>query len=212
MKLTSIALALFAFSTTLCSATTYTFDVTARVDGAFLRNPAENAQVVKGGDLNVRMTYSFPPSRQFGGDYLYNPGLETLTLTTPQGYRLVLDNRLVSIASIGTTDFFTVQSFLSEDPNGWNFAMDINATGWRNGDTSLPTMFPSTFDSAFLTAYFLDEQDQIQGIDATILSVTPATVPLPASGLLFASAGLMIVWRQRKTARLQRRNASLICA
>ncbi|WP_282063182.1 hypothetical protein [Roseobacter litoralis] len=199
MKLTSIALAVFVFSTTLCSATTYTFDITARVDGAFLRNPSENAQVVKGGDLNVRVTYSIPPSQQFGSDYFYNPGLETLTLTTPQGYRLVLNNRLVSIASIGTTDFFTVQSFLSEDPNGWNFAMDIIATGWRNGDTSLPTAFPSSFDSAFLSAYFLDEGDTIQGIDATIISISPAIVPLPATGTLLVSAAMLTLWRRRKT-------------
>lgn len=202
MKLALAVAAALLVSATLCSAATYTFDVAARIDNAFLRNPSENAQVLQGGDLNVRMTYSFPPSRQSGGDYFYNPGLETLTLTTPQGYSLTLDNRVVSIASIGTTDYFAAQSFVTEDPNGWNFAMDIIATGWRNGDTSLPTMFPSTFDSAFLAAYFLDGADTIQEINATILSVNPAPVPLPSAGLLLASAGLLAAWRHRKRRRL----------
>ena len=195
-----MAIAVLFLSTSLSAAATYTANVSARIDNAFLRNPSDNAKVVQGGALNLEMTYSFPPSRQFGGDYLYNPGLESLTLTTPQGFSLSLDNRVVSIASIGTTDFFTAQSFLSEDPNGWNLVLDITATGWRDGDISLPATFPSRFASAYISAYFLDEFDVIQSIDATVQSISPAAVPLPTTGALLVSAAGLALWSRRKKA------------
>lgn len=176
-------------------ASTREFDVVARVDSAFLRIPQQDALVPDGALLKGRFTLSDPPSQQFGGDYLYDPGLEVFEISTEAGFSLQLDNRVVSVATGGGTDFLTVQSFVSEDPNGWNMFMDLSAIGWRNGDTTLPTFFPDTFESAFISAYFLDEFDTIQSIDATVLSVSPSVattpVPSPSSGLLMAGGVLM---------------------
>lgn len=195
----SFALALIAglISTVDADAATWEFDIVARIDSAFLRDPVEDAAVVDGDLLKGRMSYSDPPSAQFGNDYVYAPGLETLSIATDAGFDLHLSAQVVSIASIGGTDFFVAQSFQSEDPNGWNMVFDIIATGWRGGDTSLPTYFPDSFDTAYISAYFLDEFDVIQSIEATILSVTPVPVSLPASGLLLAGA-LGLAFRQRR--------------
>lgn len=96
--------------------------------------------------------------------------------------------QVVWIASIGGTDFFVAQSLRFEDPNGCNRVIGIIATGWRGGDTSLPTSFPDSFDAASVLACFVDAFDVIQSIDTTFLLNTSAPVSLPAPGLLLAGA------------------------
>ncbi|WP_299968074.1 hypothetical protein [uncultured Roseobacter sp.] len=194
MYLRAIACLLCLALPQMAAATTFTFDITARIDSAFLRDPAQDALVEDGALLQGRLTYSDPPSQQFGSDYFYNIGLERFEISTPTGFGLSLSNRIVSIAAIGNTDFFSAQSFVSEDPNGWNMMLDLIADDWRGGATTLPAAFPGSFRSGWISAYFLDEFDIIQSVDATVLSITPAPIPLPASGLLLAG-GLLLALR-----------------
>ncbi|MDW3223644.1 MAG: hypothetical protein R8G34_12305 [Paracoccaceae bacterium] len=109
---------------------TFDFDIVARIESAFLRPAEDTVKTPVGGMLRARMTYSFPPSQQFGGDYIYAPGLETLSISTDAGFSLVLDNQVTSISSINDNDTFIAQSFVSEDPNGWNMVFEMSATAW----------------------------------------------------------------------------------
>ena len=55
------------------------------------------------------------------------------------------------------------------------------ASGWLNGDSSLPESFPVPLTDAFLTLYFTDEGEWVRVVEATILSVSRVAVPLPSS-------------------------------
>jgi hypothetical protein len=173
----------------MVAATSLAFDFTARIDFATLRPAAQSAKVPVGGTLHGRMTYSLTPSQRFGGDHLFDPGLESFTIWTDQGYRRTFDNRVTGIASTGGTDILYAQSFLSEDPNGWHLALNIAAKDWFKGRTDLPLTFPDTFEYAYLEVYKTDEGNRPQSIDATILSISPvAAVPVPPALGLLASA------------------------
>ena len=201
----------FVIGLCLCgpaSSASMVFDIVARIDGAFLRGAGETAKVPVGGVLNGKMTYSFPPSQQFGSDYHYSPGLETLSISTPGGFSLTLDNRVTHLYSDSVLDVFLAQSFISEDPNGWNMLFEVNTTGWLGGKTDLPTAFPDSFDSAYIQAYFTDEGDWVQTVEATILSIKPegesvSVVPLPPAGALLGGMVIIVFgrahYRRRRT-------------
>lgn len=207
-RFVGLILASTIFTTPVWSST-FDFDIVARIDSAFLRPSSDRIKVPIGGNLRARMTYSFPPSQQFGGDYYFTSGLETLSIATDAGFALTLDNRVTSISSSTNRDTFIAQSFVSEDPNGWNMVFEVAAKDWLGGQTDLPALFPLTFESAYISAYFLDEFDIIQSVEATILSIQPAReqpvpVPVPASGAflgilgLFAGIRLIILTSARK--------------
>ncbi|WP_187428532.1 hypothetical protein ROLI_044600 [Roseobacter fucihabitans] len=188
-------IALLSFVNTAWAAT-FDFDVVARIDSAFLRPASQDAKVPIGGTLFGRMTYSFPPSRQSGNSYEYNSGLETLSISTQEGFSLTLDNRFTVVSSVNNQDNFIAQSFISEDPNGWNMIFEILTIGWLGGATELPSRFPTTFDTGYISAYFLDELDVIQSVEASILSITPVTgpvtpVPIPPTFVLMGT--LMLI-------------------
>lgn len=190
-------------------ATTWEFDILARIDSSFLRPNSVSFKVPVGSTLKGRMTYSLPASQQFGGDYLYNGGLETLSVSTDQGFSLNLSNRVVSIASQGGTDYFSAQSFISEDPNGWNLVFNLITTGWLAGQIALPTRFPTNFSSAYISAYFLDELDIVQSVEASILSINPvgdavAPIPVPPAGILLGGLMILGVFRSKLARGLRR--------
>lgn len=172
------------------AASQLSFDIVARIDSAGLISASETAKLPVGGTLYGRMTYSDDPVRRSGNTHTYTAGTETLRFWTDEGYERSFGNVLTDFGSSGASDFFYAASFVSEDPNGWNLFVDILATDWLLGRTTLPTAFPSSFDTAYVSAYKTDQGDWIETFEASILSITPTvtSVPAPPAMLLLLSA------------------------
>lgn len=97
-----------------------------------------------------------------------------------------------------------MQSFLSEDPNGWNMVLDFIepvTTGWLHGGSSLTESIPFNPADAFISLYFTDEGDRVRVVEATVLTVTRANEPVsaPATLWLVVAAGTGLLMRRRSS-------------
>jgi hypothetical protein len=188
---------LFAYSSSIVAAT-LSFDYTALISGSD-RPGAPNGTLLTG-----HFSYDPAKSNPFGSyDYYPDAGSSTLYAKGVAGFSLSRDTRVINVTPGATTDRMTIQSFVSEEPNGWNMVFDFiepgGPTGWLQGDSNLPTVFPANLDNAFITLYFTDEGDWTRVVEATILSVSPSVVPVPAAAWLFGSALLGLGVMTRKT-------------
>jgi hypothetical protein len=161
--------------------------------------------------LTGRFSYD-PAASDRRGDVNYYPELGTAFLTArgEAGFFLSMETRVIVVAPGDVDDTMTMQSFVSEDPNGWNMVFDFiepgGTDGWLQGDSSLPDAFPENPVDGFISLYFTDEGDWTRTVDATILSVTPsAVVPLPA-GLWLLLSALVVTFCSRR--RVESRGAS----
>lgn len=173
------------------------FDYTAHVDGS------DRPGAPTGSLLTGRITYD-PDAmdREIGTHYYPTVGSATMTARGSEGFSLTQYIRVIVVTPGYTHDTMTLQTFLSESANDWHMVMDLiepgGDDGWLQGDNSLPSMFPAVLEDAFLSLYFTDEGDWTRSIDATVMSITPSSVPLPAAGWLFFSAvfGLAVMKRR----------------
>jgi len=148
------------------------FEFSATITSSFLTTFNDPLAPV-GSTLHGSFSYNLDTVSQFGSSYYFDPGTADLSVFTDEGFDLMLDNRVTNVAPGDTTDGFTVQSFVSEDPNGWHIVLDLMAPDFLGGSTDLPTQFLDSFDSAYVSVYFTDEFDWVRSIDATITSIAP---------------------------------------
>jgi hypothetical protein len=143
--------------TSVATAAPMKFNYTAHVDSSD-RPGAPNGTILSGSFSydpdavrTVGSTHYFPV---FGSAYLLAKG--------ESGFRLERETRAIVVTPGGSDDTMTMQSFVSEEPNGWNMVFDLIeplATGWLDGDSSLPSDFPLNPDNGFISLYFTDEGD-----------------------------------------------------
>ena len=195
-------LRLLALLTLLMSTTGFaapiSFDYVAHIDSS------DRPGAPPGTLLTGTFTYDPDASGQIGSmDYYPDLGTAFLTARGEAGFFLSMETRVINVTPGDVNDTMTMQSFVSEDPNGWNMVFDFiepgGPDGWLQGDSSLPDEFPLNPVNGFISLYFTDEGDWVRTVDATILSVTPSTVvPVPAALWLFASAVTAIGWSRRR--------------
>ena len=172
------------------------FDYTAYIDSSD-RSGAPAGTLLTG-------TFSYDPeatSNRGVFDYYPTSGSASLVAKGVDGFRLERETRVINVTPGAESDNMTMQSFVSEEPNGWNMVFDLiepTANGWLNGDSSLPTRFPLNPEDGFISLYFTDEGDWTKTVDATILSVTVSQVPVPAAAWLFGSALLGLAAAKRR--------------
>lgn len=155
------------------------FEFSATIDSSYLTT-SNDPLAPEGSTLYGTFSYNQDAFVQFGPAYYFDPGAADLSVYTDEGFELMLDNRVTNVAPGDTTDSFSVQSFVSEDPNGWHIVLDLLAPDFLGGSTDLPTEFPDSFDDAYVSVYFTDEFDWVRVIDATITSIGPAEAqPIP---------------------------------
>ncbi len=183
-----LLVALF-FSAVVCSAgaATRVFEFTAMVDASD-RPGAPNGTLMTG-----RFGYDPDRSRAIGSyDYRPELGAAFIEVVGSNGFRLKRDTRVIVVTPGDVNDTMTMQSFVSEDPNGWNMFIDFIepvSSGWLKGDSRLPDVFPENPADGFVSLYFTDEGNWLRSVDATLLTVAPASiVPVPAAAWLFVSA------------------------
>ena len=186
------------FLSTAGIAAPLSFDYVAHIDAS------DRPGAPQGTLLTGTFTYD-PDATGQSGDINYFPDLGTAYLTArgEAGFFLSMETRVIVVAPGDVNDTMTMQSFLSEDPNGWNMVYDLiepgGPDGWLQGDSSLPDEFPLNPVDGFISLYFTDEGDWVRTVDATILSITPsAVVPVPAALWLFASAVVAVGWSRRR--------------
>ena len=148
------------------------FEFSATIDASYL-NTSNDPLAPVGSTLFGTFSYNLDAFTQFGPSYYFDPGAADLSVSTNEGFELMLNNRVTNVAPGNPTDSFTVQSFVSEDPNGWHIVLDLLGPDFLGGSTDLPTEFPDTFDYAYVSVYFTDEFDWVRSIDATITSIGP---------------------------------------
>ena len=188
------------FTLLLLSAPTYSatlfFEYTARV------NSSDRPGAPAGSLLTGIFSYDPDTVTQVAaGNYFPNSNTATLSARGESGFFLRRNARVIVVTPGGTNDSVTLQSFVSEDPNGWNMVFDFiepATNGWLQGDSSLPNDFPASPANGFISLYFTDEGDWIRSVDASILSVSVTTVPLPAAVWLFASSLGALFMARRK--------------
>jgi hypothetical protein len=189
----------FIFSGSALAAPMY-FDYTAYIDSSD-RPGAPTGTLLTG-------TFSYDPAAtgQIGDNHYYpDSGTAFLSAKGVNGFSLTRETRAINVTPGAESDTMTMQSFISEEPNGWNMVFDFiepgGPSGWLQGDSSLPTAFPSPPDNGFISLYFTDEGDWTRTVDATILTVTTSAIPVPAAVWLFGSALTGLAWvRRKKTA------------
>lgn len=146
--------------------------------------------------------FSYDPDAiraQFGGDYRPQPASASLSAIGSNGFYLQRDLAVINLHSSATADAMTLQSFVSESPNDWHMVLDIYEPGnsWLHGDTSLPTSYPAFTNAPYLSVYFTDEYNWVRTLDATLLSITPASGPLTpvpvAPALVYMLSGLLLL-------------------
>lgn len=177
------------------------FDYVAHVDSS------DRPGAPTGSTLTGKIVYD-PDAvmRQVGeNNYYMESGGAYLTARGSNGFFLQMNVPIIVVTAGDVSDTMTVQTFISESPNDWHMVLDLiepgGDDGWLMGDSSLPTSFPSVLDNAFMSIYFTDEFDWVRTIDATLTSITPSQVPLPAAAWLFGSALLMLAGvKRRRTA------------
>lgn len=175
------------------------YSYTARVDGSD-RPGAPNGTLLTG-------MFSFDPDQVFtigSTDYRPNPGSAMLSAFGELGFSLTRDTRAIVVTPGGANDTLLMQSFLSEDPNGWNMVFDFIepvTTGWLNGSSALPESIPFNPANAFISLYFTDEGDWVRVVEATVLTVTRANAPVsaPATLWLVVAAVTGLLMRRRSS-------------
>lgn len=180
------------------------YNYTARIDGSD-RPGAPNGTLLTG-------IFSFDPEQAFNigsTDYRPNPGSAVLSAFGELGFSLIRDTRAIVVTPGGVNDTLTMQSFLSEDPNGWNMVFDFIepvTTGWLNGSSALPENIPFNPADAFISLYFTDEGDWVRVVEATILTVSRANAPVsaPATLWLVVAAAVLILRQSRRSTRLMK--------
>ncbi|MEM9058747.1 MAG: hypothetical protein AAGD86_14815 [Pseudomonadota bacterium] len=174
------------------------FDYVAHIDAS------DRPGAPTGTLLTGSFTYDPAVTDDFGGgNYFPDLGTAQLTARGEAGFFLSMATRVISVTPGAVNDTMTLQSFVSEDPNGWNMVFDFiepgGDDGWLQGDSSLPEAFPEMPVNGFIALYFTDEGNFVRTVDATILSVTrSAVVPLPAGvWLLLSGLALLAAPRRR---------------
>ncbi|MCB1702477.1 MAG: VPLPA-CTERM sorting domain-containing protein [Pseudomonadales bacterium] len=175
------------------------FDYVANVDSS------DRPGAPTGSILTGRIIYDpVALDRQVGEhDYFPTLGTSSISARGSQGFYLSQDVRVINVTPGPTADNMTIQTFLSESPNDWHMVIDFieppgGANGWLQGDSSLPTAFPDVLQYANLAMYFTDEADWVRNVHASLISVTPAVVPLPAAAWLFGSALIALAGFKRR--------------
>lgn len=147
-------------------------------------------------------TFSYDPASVYNvGPTEYFPTANsTITVNDGHGFHLTRPVAFVSVQPGDTTDYFYLQTFLSEHPNDWHISLEINTpggpAGWLQGDSSLPAAFPADPDVALFRVYFTDEFEPVISYETTLISIT--AVPTPASLALLAPAATLLTTRRRR--------------
>jgi len=147
-----------------------------------------------GSTLYGLFTYDEDIAVKIGGDYYFQPGETFFSVYTDEGFSLNLSNRVTAVAPTSLGDYVTVQSFVSEEPNGWNMFVDLFALDWLGGLSALPTSFDTSFATAYVSLYFTDEGNWLRTIEAQIETIAAVDTADLAQDDTFSAATYGSEW------------------